>query len=201
MPLDPMLREVARMVLALPSAAGFALAGGGAMLEHGFVERPTVDLDLFASDVGLLARFRPRWLLRCRSWVTTRKWLGSRPRSCALSAVSRWATVRHRPRPGRSHSRSRSTRHRIRGTRRGVGCRQGARPLQSRFSTRPDRCPCAPATVHRRRYSPWRTKRTMDSTLARLLRHSGLRAVETTASSLHSVWPVAHDGLRKDARS
>lgn len=57
MPLDPMLREVARMVLALPSAAGFALAGGGAMLEHGFVERPTVDLDLFAVDVGLLARF------------------------------------------------------------------------------------------------------------------------------------------------
>lgn len=54
MTLDPLLAEVAQIALALQSAEGFALAGGGAMLAYGLVTRPTDDIDLFAWDVGRL---------------------------------------------------------------------------------------------------------------------------------------------------
>jgi Nucleotidyl transferase AbiEii toxin, Type IV TA system len=56
--LDPEQREIARIVLRLPEAGMMALAGGGAMLEHALVQRPTQDIDLFtpvASDVGRVA--------------------------------------------------------------------------------------------------------------------------------------------------
>ena len=45
------------MVAALPEARGFALAGGGALVVHGFTERSTNDLDFFTpspSDVPVL---------------------------------------------------------------------------------------------------------------------------------------------------
>ncbi len=52
MPLDPLQEEVARVALHLAEAGHVALAGGGAMLAHEFVDRPTMDLDLFTSDPG-----------------------------------------------------------------------------------------------------------------------------------------------------
>jgi hypothetical protein len=48
--LDPLHEQIARTALRLPQAGQVALAGGGAMLAHGFVDRPTQDLDLFTPD-------------------------------------------------------------------------------------------------------------------------------------------------------
>lgn len=42
-------RRVTRIALAGIAHAGFALAGSGAMREHGVIERPTEDVDLFTS--------------------------------------------------------------------------------------------------------------------------------------------------------
>ncbi|MGH3987652.1 MAG: nucleotidyl transferase AbiEii/AbiGii toxin family protein [Actinomycetes bacterium] len=50
MSLDPLHEELARLALSLPEAGPVALAGGGAMLAHGLVARPTQDLDLFTPD-------------------------------------------------------------------------------------------------------------------------------------------------------
>lgn len=50
MPLDPLQEEVAWVALHLAEAGHVALAGGGAMLAHEFMDRPTMDLDLFTSD-------------------------------------------------------------------------------------------------------------------------------------------------------
>ncbi len=47
MPLDPLQERIARTALALPQSRTLALAGGGAMIVHGFVTRPTKDIDLF----------------------------------------------------------------------------------------------------------------------------------------------------------
>ncbi len=47
MSLDRHQLEVLQIAMGLPEAASLALAGGGAMLVHGLVERPTADLDLF----------------------------------------------------------------------------------------------------------------------------------------------------------
>ncbi|GAA5169029.1 hypothetical protein GCM10023321_63990 [Pseudonocardia eucalypti] len=47
MPLDPLQERIARTALALPQARTLALAGGGAMIVHGFVTRATRDIDLF----------------------------------------------------------------------------------------------------------------------------------------------------------
>lgn len=47
MPLDPLQERIARTALALPQSRTLALAGGGAMIVHGFVTRPTRDIDLF----------------------------------------------------------------------------------------------------------------------------------------------------------
>lgn len=55
--LDPLQERIARTALALPGSEGLALAGGGAMLAHRFVERPTQDVDMFTpnEDVAELA--------------------------------------------------------------------------------------------------------------------------------------------------
>lgn len=47
MPLDPLQERIARTALGLPEARTLALAGGGAMIVHGFVTRETKDVDLF----------------------------------------------------------------------------------------------------------------------------------------------------------
>lgn len=56
-----MLREIARIALA--SVDGFALAGSGAIRQHGVIERPTEDIDLFTASPGrhcIQRRRRPR---------------------------------------------------------------------------------------------------------------------------------------------
>ncbi len=47
MALDAMQERIARIALALPQARTLALAGGGAMLAYGLVDRLTKDIDLF----------------------------------------------------------------------------------------------------------------------------------------------------------
>ena len=49
-------REITRLALRSLDGTGFALAGSGAIREHGLVDRPTEDVDLFTSDVDLFAR-------------------------------------------------------------------------------------------------------------------------------------------------
>jgi Nucleotidyl transferase AbiEii toxin, Type IV TA system len=44
-------REVTRVALHALSGTGFALAGSGAIREHGLVNRPTEDIDLFTNDL------------------------------------------------------------------------------------------------------------------------------------------------------
>ena len=54
--LDPAVlvqREVTR--IALDGLAGFALAGSGAIREHGLIERPTEDVDLFTTNQDVTA--------------------------------------------------------------------------------------------------------------------------------------------------
>jgi hypothetical protein len=63
MPLDPLQERIARTALALPEAQTLALAGGGAMIAHGFVVRETKDVDLFtdrddAEAVRIVAALR-----------------------------------------------------------------------------------------------------------------------------------------------
>jgi hypothetical protein len=43
----PFQVEVARLALAAAREHGFALAGGHALIAHGIVSRPTIDVDLF----------------------------------------------------------------------------------------------------------------------------------------------------------
>ncbi len=57
MPLDPLQEEVARLALHLAEAGQVALAGGGAMLAHEFVDRPTTDVDLFTPEAGEVGPF------------------------------------------------------------------------------------------------------------------------------------------------
>ena len=47
MPLHPLQDLIIRTASALPEAHTLALAGGGAMIAHGFVDRATQDVDLF----------------------------------------------------------------------------------------------------------------------------------------------------------
>lgn len=55
MNLDPLAEHVARVALSLPEAHQLALAGGGAMLAHQFVDRLTSDIDLFTPDAAEVA--------------------------------------------------------------------------------------------------------------------------------------------------
>jgi hypothetical protein len=45
-------REVTRLLLSVIEDEGFALAGSGAIREHGLTSRPTEDVDLFTSRAG-----------------------------------------------------------------------------------------------------------------------------------------------------
>ncbi|MHB1473982.1 MAG: nucleotidyl transferase AbiEii/AbiGii toxin family protein [Dermatophilaceae bacterium] len=46
-------REITRVALRSLDGTSFVLAGSGAIREHGLVDRPTEDVDLFTSDVDL----------------------------------------------------------------------------------------------------------------------------------------------------
>jgi hypothetical protein len=54
--LDPLHEHIARIAFALPEAGQVALAGGGAMLAHELVDRPTQDVDLFTPDPSEVIR-------------------------------------------------------------------------------------------------------------------------------------------------
>jgi hypothetical protein len=54
--LDPLHEQIARIALALPEAGRVALAGGGAMLAHDLVDRPTQDVDLSTPDPAEVIR-------------------------------------------------------------------------------------------------------------------------------------------------
>jgi len=43
--LDPLHEQIARIAFSLPEAGQVALTGGGAMLAHDLVDRPTQDVD------------------------------------------------------------------------------------------------------------------------------------------------------------
>lgn len=45
--LEPAQHDIAQILFGLPAAAGFALAGGSALVAHGAIERPTRDIDAF----------------------------------------------------------------------------------------------------------------------------------------------------------
>lgn len=45
-------REITRLLLLAIDDVGFALAGSGAIREHGVSERPTEDVELFTTKVG-----------------------------------------------------------------------------------------------------------------------------------------------------
>lgn len=48
-------REVTKLALSAIGDAGFVLAGSGAIREHGIIQRPTEDVDLFTNIPDLLA--------------------------------------------------------------------------------------------------------------------------------------------------
>lgn len=58
--LTPLQRRIAAILATVPEAEGFALAGGGAMLLRGLVDRHTEDLDFFATDAAAVDRLLPR---------------------------------------------------------------------------------------------------------------------------------------------
>jgi hypothetical protein len=46
--MDPFHERLARVALEVTASYGFALAGGYAVQAHGFLDRPSADVDLFA---------------------------------------------------------------------------------------------------------------------------------------------------------
>jgi hypothetical protein len=59
LPLSRLQARIARTVAELPEAEGFALAGGGALVVLGIVDRPTEDLDYFATAPEAVDRLAP----------------------------------------------------------------------------------------------------------------------------------------------
>jgi len=57
--LSPLQQRVAAVVARLPEADGFALAGGGALIARGDIDRATRDLDYFATDPGRVLELLP----------------------------------------------------------------------------------------------------------------------------------------------
>jgi Nucleotidyl transferase AbiEii toxin, Type IV TA system len=52
-PLTPLQVRAARLFFTLPASAGFAVAGGAALIARGLITRPTQDVDLFLLDIRL----------------------------------------------------------------------------------------------------------------------------------------------------
>jgi hypothetical protein len=65
--LDPLQERVASIALHLSAAGRAALAGGGAMLAHGLVTRPTADVDLFTPDAEDVPRLRAELVAALRA--------------------------------------------------------------------------------------------------------------------------------------
>jgi hypothetical protein len=54
--LDPLHEQIAPIAFAFPEAGQVALAGGGAMLAHDLVDRPSQDVYLFTPDPSDVTR-------------------------------------------------------------------------------------------------------------------------------------------------
>jgi hypothetical protein len=54
---DPLHEQIARIAFGLSEAGQVALAGGGAMLAHDLVDRPTQDVDLITPDPAEVTQF------------------------------------------------------------------------------------------------------------------------------------------------
>jgi hypothetical protein len=65
--LDPLHEQIARIAFALPEAGQVALAGGGAMLAHDLVDRPTQDVDLFTPDPSEVTRLADALVVALRA--------------------------------------------------------------------------------------------------------------------------------------
>jgi hypothetical protein len=52
-PLTPLQVQATRLFFSLPASAGFAVAGGAALIARGLISRPTQDVDLFLLDAQL----------------------------------------------------------------------------------------------------------------------------------------------------
>jgi hypothetical protein len=50
--LTPLQLQATRLFFSLPARAGFAVAGGAALLAQGIIHRPTRDADLFLLDTA-----------------------------------------------------------------------------------------------------------------------------------------------------
>jgi hypothetical protein len=50
--LTPLQRQATHLFFSLPASAGFAVAGGAALLAQGMIHRPTRDADLFLLDAA-----------------------------------------------------------------------------------------------------------------------------------------------------
>ena len=59
MPLSDLQRRCATIILQLPEAAGFALAGGAALLVHEVTDRGTNDIDCFGPSVAAVDALAP----------------------------------------------------------------------------------------------------------------------------------------------
>lgn len=59
MPLSDLQRRCATIILQLPEAAGFALAGGAALLVHEVTDRGTNDIDCFGPSVAAVDTLAP----------------------------------------------------------------------------------------------------------------------------------------------
>jgi hypothetical protein len=51
-PLTSLQVEATRLFFSLPDSAGFAVAGGAALIARGLIARPTNDVDLFLLDAA-----------------------------------------------------------------------------------------------------------------------------------------------------
>ena len=59
MPLNDLHRRIATIALRAANRHGFALGGGNALIAHGLIDRPTLDVDLFTNEEdGVLAAAR-----------------------------------------------------------------------------------------------------------------------------------------------
>jgi hypothetical protein len=57
--LSPLQQRIAAILASLPEADGFALAGGGALIVRGAIDRVTHDLEFFVGDADAVDRLVP----------------------------------------------------------------------------------------------------------------------------------------------
>lgn len=106
-----MQHDILRIAMTLPQAENIALAGGGAMLAHGFIDRVTHDLDLFTPEAAAVAPLaeacrKPRIEVAdgtvdvvLPSYFAKRRWC-VRAEECAVTDLSTLLPVpRHSKRP------------------------------------------------------------------------------------------------------